>query len=116
MRNCRLAFIACFLLTCGMLTADEFAPEFFAFRNGVNFGTPADNARTLKEFGYHGVSQIYAGDPLADHVKAYEAAGLRVLSIYLDASTEAIPAEKVKPLANSNAMIELTIQKIRIMN
>jgi sugar phosphate isomerase/epimerase len=104
--------IAACLLTCGATFADEFAPEFFAFRNGVHFGTPTDNARTLKELGYAGVSQIYSGDPLAEHLAAYEAVGLRVLSISLDASKEAIPAEKVKPLANRDAMIELTIRKM----
>ena len=92
-------------------SASAFEPEFFVFRNGLAFGPPEKEAAVVKELGYAGVSQV-KGEALATRVAAYKAQGMRVLSIYLDASSKAIPAERIKPLANSGAFIELTIRKM----
>lgn len=35
-----------------------FAPKFYAFQNGVSFGSEAKNADTLKELGYDGVTNL----------------------------------------------------------
>lgn len=87
----------------------EFAPKFYAFQNGVSFGSESDNARTLKSLGYDGVSQVKdGGAKLKEQIEAFEAVGLEVLSIYLNVKDKPIDAEVVEPLANRGAMIELT--------
>ncbi|OYP33998.1 sugar phosphate isomerase/epimerase family protein [Rhodopirellula sp. MGV] len=67
---------------------------------------------TLKKLGYDGVSQIQvSGEALATKVAAFEAAGLSVLSVYLNVDDRPINAEAIRPLANRGAMIELTVQR-----
>ncbi|MCA9247271.1 MAG: sugar phosphate isomerase/epimerase [Planctomycetales bacterium] len=89
-----------------------FAPPLFAFENGVAFGSFDNEAKTLKQLGYDGISQVHAGgSQLAERVAAYDRAGLRVLSVYLDVSDQPLAAELVAPLANRGALIELTIRK-----
>ncbi len=97
------------------LAADETGePErpLYAFENGLGFGLPKDEAQFLKGRGYAGVSQVKAtGAKLAELVSVHEAAGLRVLSVYLDASERPLDPALVKPLADRGAMIELTVRK-----
>ncbi len=94
-------------------TADSFRPKFFAFQNGVSFGSPQNEAKTLKELGYDGVSQVFVGgDKLAKQVAAYDKVGLDVLSIYLNVNDKPISPDAVKPLASRGALIELTIRKM----
>ena len=93
--------------------ADE--RELFAFFNGMPKGSFAEQARFLKEAGYAGVSQVYAkegGEKLEERVAAFEEAGLKVLSLYLAATKEAVKEETVRGLANRGGMIELTVRKI----
>lgn len=97
------------------LAAEKFAPEFFAFFNGMPRVPFEKEAEFLKEAGYSGISQIYAnggGAKLGERVTAYEKAGVKVLSIYLTANEEPIKQETVKALANRGGMIELTVPKI----
>ena len=90
-----------------------FAPKFYAFQNGLKFGSDADEAKVLKELGYDGMSQAkHTGEKLAEQVAAYKKVGLKVLSTYLNVNDKPITEAQVKPLANSGAMIELTIRKI----
>jgi sugar phosphate isomerase/epimerase len=103
-------FSLCLAIIAVSAVADAFSPEFFVFRNGLSFGPPAQEAAVVKELGYAGVSQV-KGDKLAERVAAYEAVGLRVLSIYLNVDDKPISAAQVKPLANRGAMIELTVRK-----
>jgi len=51
---------ACLALA-GALSAALPAPEFFVFDNGVGRGkwTPEEQAKTLKELGYDGISYNY---------------------------------------------------------
>ncbi len=92
---------------------DSFGPKFYAFRNGVNFGSFENEAKTLKELGYDGINQVQAGDKkLAERIAAYDKVGLKVLSIYLNVDDKPIAAELVKPFENSGAIIELTIIKM----
>ena len=88
--------------------------DFYAFHNGVNFGSFEKDAATLKELGYAGVNQVYdpgRTGPLQPRIDAYEKAGVKVLSLYLSVVDKPIPEKKVKPLANSGCFIELTINK-----
>ncbi|MBI1373533.1 MAG: TIM barrel protein [Phycisphaera sp.] len=89
-----------------------FAPAFYAFENGVAFGDVDNEAKTLKELGYDGISQVHGGSKLAERVAAYEKVGLKVLSVYLNVDDKPITAEQVQPLADRGAMIELTIHKM----
>ena len=88
-------------------------PPFFAFQNGVRLGTPDDEARVLKELGYDGISQVFlTGDPLAKKVAAFDKAGLKVLSVYLNVDDKPIAEDAIRPLANRNAIVELTVRKM----
>jgi len=90
-----------------------FAPKFYAFQNGVGFGSESDNARTLKNLGFDGVSQVnHGGDKLKEQIETYGKAGLEVLSIYLNVNDKPIDSKVVEPLANRRAMIELTVGPI----
>jgi len=95
------------------LTATPFRPEFYAFQNGVAFGPPSKEAAILKELGYAGVSQVkQSGEALAALIQSYDHAGLRVLSVYLNVNDAPLTAEQLLPLANRNAMLELTVTQI----
>jgi sugar phosphate isomerase/epimerase len=117
---CKASFVALALwLGCGTAvsaqddSAEPFAPKFYAFQNGVSFGSFEDEAKTLKELGYDGISQVFVGgDKLAERIAAYDKVGLKVLSIYLNVDDQPIAAEVVKPLENRGALIELTIRKM----
>jgi sugar phosphate isomerase/epimerase len=88
-----------------------FAPKFFAFENGVNFGSARENAKTLRELGYDGISQIHAGgEKLVVQVAAFDEAGLKVLSIYWDVADAPFPIELIEPLAGRDGIIELTVR------
>ncbi|MFP6695078.1 MAG: TIM barrel protein, partial [Pirellulales bacterium] len=93
--------------------SDSFKPRFYAFQNGVSFGSLENEAKTLKQLGYDGISQVKAGgSKLAERIAAYDNAGLKVLSIYLNVDDVPIAAEKVEPFKNRGAMIELTVRKM----
>jgi hypothetical protein len=90
-----------------------FAPAFFAFQNGVGSMALEDEAAMLKALGYDGVSQVkHGGERLASRIAAYDKVGLNVLSIYLNVNDKPIAADVVKPLANRDAMIELTVRQM----
>ena len=93
--------------------APTFQPPLFAFQNGVQFGSAEDEARVLKELGYAGISQVnVGGEKLAEKIAAYYKAELKVLSVYLNVDDQSIAVERVRPLANRQALIELTIRKL----
>ncbi|MGB1814569.1 MAG: hypothetical protein ACPHJ3_04380, partial [Rubripirellula sp.] len=90
-----------------------FAPAFYAFENGVSFGSFDNDATTLRELGYAGISQTFSGgEKLAERVAAFDRAGLKVLSIYLNIDDTPIAEELIKPLANRDALIEITVRTI----
>jgi len=115
MRNiCALAALV--VLFAAPTLAEEaepraFAPKFYAFENGVSFGSAEDNAKTLRELGYDGISQVRArGEELAQQVAVFEKSGLKVLSVYLNVADVPLAVDVVKPLANRGAIIELTVR------
>ena len=95
------------------LKKKPFSPDFFAFQNGLGFGSHSKEAKILRKMGYDGVSQVkQTGRSLARLVEDYEKKGARVLSVYLDAAKAPINAGLIKPLENCNAMVELTIREM----
>ncbi len=110
----KIILCGCFFLhSLYSLRADEvFQPEFYAFYNGMPEMSYDDEAKFLKELGYDGISQIYgAGEPLEQRVIAYQKQDLTVMSVYLEATENAIEAGMVKALRDGG-MIELTVAKI----
>jgi len=104
--------LSLFIASCFTASADEkFHPEFYAFFNGIPAGTPEEEAQLLKDLGYHGISQIYDGEKLAERVAAYHKHDLKTLSVYLAATEKPIHARLIKPIANGG-MIELTVKTI----
>ena len=105
-----------FALTCSAAAKDTsktFAPKFYAFHNGVGFGSLENEAETLKELGYDGISQVkQGGQKLAERIAVYDKFGLKVLSIYLHVNDKPIAADVIKPFKNRGAMVELTVRKM----
>ena len=71
-----------------LLSAAAFGarPEFFAFDNGVGRGkwTPEQQAKTLKELGYDGISYNYTTPAdLAVWLKVFKAQGLKIYGLYV---------------------------------
>ena len=78
-----------------------FAPKFYAFENGVSFGSDANSAKTLKELGYDGISQVHKGGAkLKNQIADYEKAGLKVLSVYLNVKDKPIDSKLVEAALN----------------
>lgn len=69
--------------------AEKPAWPFFAFDNGVGRGakTPAEQAALLKELGYDGIGYTGCAD-IANRLSAFEAAGLRVFNLYVNAKVD----------------------------
>lgn len=90
----------------------SFSPAFYAFENGVSFGSLDEDAKTLRDLGYAGISQTFSGgEKLAQRIAAFDKAGMKVLSVYLNVGDTPIAAELIKPLANRDALIEITVRK-----
>ncbi|MBP89723.1 MAG: hypothetical protein CMJ64_23960 [Planctomycetaceae bacterium] len=115
--SCTLASLV--VLFAAPILAEEaepraFAPKFYAFENGVSFGSTKGNAKTLRELGYDGISQVHAGgEKLAQQVAVFEKAELKVLSVYLNVADMPLSADLIKPLANRDAIIELTVRTLK---
>lgn len=107
-----LSLIICVFTLSPTAFSDEFSPRFYAFKNGVAFSSLDEEAIKLKELGYDGISQVFqSGAPLAHRVEIFQRHGMDVLSVYLNVNDAPIPVESIAPLAQSEAMLELTIQK-----
>ena len=87
---------------------------FYTFLNGMpSFSSLDEEAKTLKELGYDGISQIFrGGEHLTKRIAAYEKVGLKVLSVYRSASAKSIEPAALKALENRGCIIELTVPKI----
>ncbi len=86
-----------------------FSPPLYAFQNGVSFGSPEQEAKTLKAMGYAGVCSTNPNN-LKERIAAYEAEGLKILSIYVNLGDKRI-APAIPLLKDRNAIIELTVRK-----
>ena len=97
----------------GEKKSEAYRPAFYANRAGVQFGTPEIEAAILKHLGYAGISQDWVmGEALAKRVKAFEAAGLKVLSLYVIVDDMPLTKEQLLPLKNRGAHIEMAVKKI----
>lgn len=96
----------------------SFAPEFFAFENGVRFSTAEEQIRVLQELGYDSLGSAKPQN-LPARLKLHRDAGLRISSLYvggkigadknLQAINPAIPAA-IKQLEGHDTIIELYVQ------
>ncbi len=108
----RCLFGSFLIFTCDRAFSER---KLFAFENGLGFGTFSEEAEFLQKEGYAGVSQV-RGKPerVAKQAEAYQKAGLRVLSVYLDAASPELTAgqeeELLAGLAGKVEMIELTVK------
>ena len=94
-------------------TSSRFEPCLYVFQNGLGFGSATEEANFLKQNGYAGVCQVFdQGPALAKRVAAYEKRNLRVASVYLNVNDTPLLESTIKPLANREAILELTIQKM----
>jgi sugar phosphate isomerase/epimerase len=95
------------------------APELFVFDNGVGRGTwaPEQQARTLKELGFAGVSYNYTNpQDLAAWQKAFKKEGLKIYALYLytylDAAEPFDPTfrEAIKLLKGTDTVVWVTVR------
>lgn len=111
------------ILTAFMLCAASClaaAPEFFVFDNGVGRGswTPEQQAKTLKNLGFDGISYNYTKPAdLAAWQKAFKEQGLKIYGLYiytyLDRTNHFDPAFKdaIKLLKGTETIVWMTIMK-----
>jgi sugar phosphate isomerase/epimerase len=109
------------LLTAAFLPAaawggDKAIWPFFAFDNGVGRGrwSPAEQAATLAELGYDGISYNYTNNrDLAERIKAFGDAKLRIFAIYfpvrLPGGYDANLKEAIRMLAGSDTVLWMTV-------
>jgi len=121
-RRSELIMRALMILFCLMLPmrgADEvpFAPAFYPFQNGVNFGSVEDGVRALKELGYPGIGSVYPRD-VARLMAACEVEGLKVFSVYVGGKVSADGfqygeevVEAIALLQGGDALVELNVQR-----
>ncbi len=94
----------------------SFQPEFFANRAGVEFDSSEEEGSVLKKLGFAGLSQDTAlGDELAERVAGHRNAGSRIVSLYwkVNDTEKPLTTEQLEPLRNSNAIIEVSVWKLR---
>lgn len=98
------------------------APEFFVLDNGVGRGswTPDQQAKTLKELGYNGISYNYTTpEALAAWQKAFQEQGLKIYALYIGTTFEGarpydprLP-EAIRMLKGSDTVLWITIQQAK---
>jgi len=102
------------------LTASAAVPEFFVFDNGVGRGvwTPEQQAKTLKQLGFDGISYNYTKPAqFAAEQKACQEQGLKIYGLYvytyLDRPEHFDPTFKdaIKLLKGTKTIIWMTLMK-----
>ncbi|TWU00968.1 sugar phosphate isomerase/epimerase family protein [Stieleria varia] len=93
-----------------------FKPPFFAFENGVHFGSTQERARVLKELGYDGIGSANPQN-LPERLQVYDAAGLKIYSLYVGGSLQAggpkydkVISTAIEQLKGRDTVIELFVQ------
>lgn len=108
-----LCLFAVTLALAGSVLAEPSDYKFYAFQNGLGFGTPEEEAKFLKEIGYDGLSQSkMTGEALAEQIAVFEKHGLSVLSAYLDGSEKPVDPGLFKALAANHGIVELYVRKM----
>lgn len=97
--------------------AQEFAPAFYPFKNGMRFANAEEGVRVAKALGYPGIGSIHPGE-LAKYKTACDAAGMKVFSIYCSAKVnekdfqyDAVVSEAIALLKGTDAIVELNVQR-----
>jgi sugar phosphate isomerase/epimerase len=103
--------------------AEAARPEFFVFDNGVGRGswTPTQQAQTLKELGYDGISYNYTTpEDLAAWQKAFGAVGLKIYGLYVhtyidrpEAFDPRLP-EAIRLMKGTPTTLWITVQKPKV--
>ena len=98
-------------------------PEFFVFDNGVGRGawTPEQQAQTLKELGYDGISYNYTTpEDLARWQKAFGAMGLKIYGLYVHTFIDApepfdsrLP-EAIAMLKGTGTVVWITVRESKV--
>lgn len=95
----------------------DFAPSFYPFENGVKYSSVAEGVADMKEMGYEGVGSVH-GNLLEGFLKEFEAAELKVFSIYVGGKIEAESysyaesvTKAIRMLKGREALVELYLQK-----
>ena len=96
-----------------------FAPKFFAFENGVRFGSTEEQIEVLKSLGYDSLGSAKPHD-LPARLKLHQEAGIPISSLYiggkidgtkdLAAINPGIP-EAIRQLKGHDTIIELFVQR-----
>lgn len=105
------------LLTTLLITPPAAAElEFFAFQNGVHFGSDEKAAVALKEIGYSGIGSANIGG-LERRIATYRKHGLKVHSIYVGATLQRGTPGVLDPkiieamgLLDDTAVVEFTLR------
>ncbi len=111
----KLALTILLILTTAQLApaakpkASTFAPPLFAFKNGLAFGSFDKEAIVLKSLGYNGAGSAPING-LEKRIKAYNTAGLKVFSIYVDISRMKDIIAAIPLIKSQNGTIELTVR------
>jgi sugar phosphate isomerase/epimerase len=105
-----------FVVPSSLRAEDAFAPPFFAFENGVHFGDTAEQAKVLKELGYHGIGSANPRN-LPARLAVFDAAGLQIFSLYVGGTLTAdgakydpIISTAIQQLKGRETVIELYLQ------
>ncbi len=114
----RFSFLTLLLLTLPAFGAESepaFAPKFFAFENGVRFGSPQEQIQVLKDLGYDSLGSAKPHQ-LAARLKLHAEAGLPISSLYIGGkigAPEINPgiAQAIRQLEGSFTTIELFVQR-----
>jgi sugar phosphate isomerase/epimerase len=124
-RGRRAAWSLCATLLILLIAASASAarPEFFVFDNGVGRGswTPEQQARTLKDLGYDGISYNYTTpEDLAAWQKAFGAVGLKIYGLYVHTYIDRAEPfdsrlpEAVTLLKGTPTVLWITVQKPKV--
>jgi sugar phosphate isomerase/epimerase len=97
-------------------------PEFYVFDNGAGRGswTPEQQARTLKELGYDGISYNYTTpEDLARWQRAFAAVGLKIYGLYVHTYIDAEPfdarlPEAIAMLKGTDTVVWITVRESKV--
>jgi sugar phosphate isomerase/epimerase len=95
-------------------STSKFAPGFFAFENGVRFGSVEKQISVLKELGYDSLGSAKPQN-LAERLKLHKEAGVPISSLYIGGpiggKVNPLIAESIRQLKGYDTIIELYVQR-----
>lgn len=114
-----MGFLLVLLLSLVLpIQGEDFDPEFFAFENGVRFGSTEEQIQVLQKLGYDSLGSAKPHQ-LSARLPVHEEAGLKISSLYiggkigenrdLGAINPTIP-EAIRQLTGHDTIIELFVQ------